>query len=223
MPELVIPSSLLPADGRFGCGPSKVRPEALRALATDGAGIMGTSHRQAPVKGLVRQVREGLTTLFDLPDGYEVVLGNGGTTAFWDAAALGLIRSRSAHGTYGEFSAKFASGVAEAPFLDDPVIAKAEPGTLANRIHALAANTVVAGCISPLEVGAAYSGDSLPARNTSIRQHTGPITLVPGLQTGTDSQPGTAATGLASATGEGFAAGSSAACCTTQTLSPYSP
>jgi phosphoserine aminotransferase len=92
---------------------------------------MGTSHRQAPVKGLVRQVREGLTQLFDLPDGYEVVLGNGGTTAFWDAAVIGLIRERSAHGTYGEFSAKFASGVAEAPFLGDPVIATAAPGSLA--------------------------------------------------------------------------------------------
>jgi phosphoserine aminotransferase len=129
--SITIPAELLPADGRFGCGPSKVRPEALQALATDGAAIMGTSHRQAPVKGLVRRVREGLTQLFDLPDGYEVVLGNGGTTAFWDAAIVGLIRQRSAHGTYGEFSAKFASGVAEAPFLDDPVIAKAEPGSLA--------------------------------------------------------------------------------------------
>jgi phosphoserine aminotransferase len=126
-----IPAELLPADGRFGCGPSKVRPEALQALATDGAALMGTSHRQAPVKNLVKQVREGLSTLFDLPDGYEVVLGNGGTTAFWDAAAFGLIRDRSAFGTYGEFSAKFASGVAEAPFLADPVIAKGAPGTLA--------------------------------------------------------------------------------------------
>jgi phosphoserine aminotransferase len=126
-----IPAELLPSDGRFGCGPSKVRPEALRALATDGAAIMGTSHRQAPVKNLVRQVREGLTTLFDLPDGYQVVLGNGGTTAFWDAALFGLIRERSAFGTYGEFSAKFASGAAEAPFLADPVIAKGEPGSLA--------------------------------------------------------------------------------------------
>jgi phosphoserine aminotransferase len=126
-----IPADLLPADGRFGCGPSKVRPEALQSLATDGAAIMGTSHRQAPVKNLVRQVREGLTELFDLPDGYEVVLGNGGTTAFWDAAIVNLIRQRSAHGSYGEFSAKFAAGVAEAPFLDDPVIAKGEPGTLA--------------------------------------------------------------------------------------------
>src|ERR687884_700796 len=125
------PAELLPADGRFGCGPSKVRPEALRALAADGAALMGTSHRQAPVKNLVRQVREGLSSLFDLPDGYEVVLGNGGSTAFWDAAAFGLIRDRSAFGTYGEFSAKFASGVAEAPFLADPVITRADPGTLA--------------------------------------------------------------------------------------------
>jgi phosphoserine aminotransferase len=92
---------------------------------------MGTSHRQAPVKGLVHRIREGLAGLFGLPDGYAVVLGNGGTTAFWDAAIFGLIRERSAHGSYGEFSAKFASGVAEAPFLADPVIAKAEPGSLA--------------------------------------------------------------------------------------------
>jgi phosphoserine aminotransferase len=129
--SITIPAELLPADGRFGCGPSKVRPEALQALAGRGAAIMGTSHRQAPVMGLVREVREGLAQLFDLPDGYEVVLGNGGTTAFWDAAIFGLIRQRSAHGTFGEFSAKFASGVAEAPFLLEPVIAKGEPGSLA--------------------------------------------------------------------------------------------
>jgi phosphoserine aminotransferase len=128
---LTIPAELLPSDGRFGCGPSKVRPEALQALAADGAAIMGTSHRQAPVKNLVREIREGLRDLFDLPDGYEVVLGNGGTTAFWDAALFGLIRDRAAFGTYGEFSAKFASGAKEAPFLGDPVIVKAEPGTLA--------------------------------------------------------------------------------------------
>jgi predicted phosphoserine aminotransferase len=129
--SISIPAELLPADGRFGCGPSKVRPEALQALVTDGAAIMGTSHRQAPVKGLVGQVREGLAELFELPDGYEVVLGNGGTTAFWDAAAIGLIRDRAAFGTYGEFSAKFASAVTEAPFLADPVIAKADPGSIA--------------------------------------------------------------------------------------------
>jgi phosphoserine aminotransferase len=132
-----IPAELLPADGRFGCGPSKVRPEALQALVRDGAAIMGTSHRQAPVKGLVHRIREGLGTLFDLPAGYEVVLGNGGTTAFWDAAILGLIQHRSAHGTYGEFSAKFAQGAAEAPFLEDPVVVSAEPGSLAlPRAHA---------------------------------------------------------------------------------------
>jgi phosphoserine aminotransferase len=129
--SITIPAELLPSDGRFGCGPSKVRPEALQALARDGATVMGTSHRQAPVKGLVREVREGLAQVFDLPDGYEVVLGNGGTTAFWDAALFGLIRNRAAFGTYGEFSAKFASGAVEAPFLADPVIAKAEPGSLA--------------------------------------------------------------------------------------------
>ncbi|HEY0509561.1 MAG TPA: phosphoserine transaminase, partial [Blastococcus sp.] len=106
---ITIPAELLPADGRFGCGPSKVRPEALAALAGNGAAVMGTSHRQAPVKKLVREIRDGLRRLFDLPEGYEVVLGNGGTTAFWDAALIGLIRQRSAHGTYGEFSAKFAS------------------------------------------------------------------------------------------------------------------
>ncbi|MBN1091499.1 phosphoserine transaminase [Blastococcus sp. TML/M2B] len=129
--SIQIPAELLPSDGRFGCGPSKVRPEALQALASEGAAVMGTSHRQAPVKNLVGSVREGLRTLFDLPDGYEVVLGNGGTTAFWDAALFGLIRDRAAFGTFGEFSAKFASGAKEAPFLGDPVIAKAEPGTLA--------------------------------------------------------------------------------------------
>jgi len=127
--SITIPAELLPADGRFGCGPSKVRPEALRALADDGAAVMGTSHRQAPVKNLVKEIREGLTQLFDLPDGYEVVLGNGGTTAFWDAALVGLIRDRAAFGTYGEFSAKFAAVTAGAPFLADPVVLDAEPGS----------------------------------------------------------------------------------------------
>jgi len=156
--SISIPADLLPADGRFGCGPSKVRPEALQALADSGATLMGTSHRQAPVKGLVRQVREGLTELFDLPDGYEVVLGNGGTTAFWDAATIGLIRERSAHGSYGEFSAKFASGVAEAPFLADPLIARAEPGSLALPIaadgvdvYAWAHNETSTGVMAPVQ------------------------------------------------------------------------
>src|SRR3954453_21544864 len=129
--SITVPADLLPADGRFGCGPSKVRPEALQALAAEGAALMGTSHRQAPVKGLVRQVREGLAQLFDLPAGYEVVLGNGGSSAFWDAAVFGLIRDRAAFGTYGEVSAKFASVAAEAPFLGDPVVVSAEPGSMA--------------------------------------------------------------------------------------------
>src|SRR5689334_8605912 len=105
---LEIPSHLKPADGRFGCGPSKVRPEAIASLASEGAGVMGTSHRQQPVKAVVGRVREGLSQLFSLPDGYEIVLGNGGTTAFWDALAAGFIRERSLHLTYGEFSSKFA-------------------------------------------------------------------------------------------------------------------
>jgi phosphoserine aminotransferase len=123
-----IPAELLPADGRFGCGPSKVRPEQLRAVA-DAADVMGTSHRQKPVKSLVGRVRAGLSELFSLPDGYEVVLGNGGSTAFWDAAAVGLIRERSLHLTYGEFSSKFASVAKGAPFLADPVVVSSDPGT----------------------------------------------------------------------------------------------
>ena len=126
--DLQIPADLLPADGRFGCGPSKVRPEQLAALAGAGA-LMGTSHRQKPVKALVGRVRSGLSELFSLPDGYEVVLGNGGSTAFWDAAAFGLVRERALHLAYGEFSAKFAESTRGAPFLADPVVVKADPGT----------------------------------------------------------------------------------------------
>lgn len=122
-----IPDDLKPADGRFGCGPSKVRPEALAALADAGA-LLGTSHRQAPVRELVGRVRAGVTALFNAPDGYEVVLGNGGTTAFWDAAAAGLIGERSLHLTYGEFSSKFAKVAAAAPFLGEPILVEAEPG-----------------------------------------------------------------------------------------------
>ena len=126
--SLVLPPALIPADGRFGCGPSKVRPEALAALAGSGASVLGTSHRQAPVKSLVRRVREGMSTLFSLPDGYQVIMGNGGTTAFWDAAALGLVRNRSQHLTFGEFSAKFAGVTGKAPFLADPQVISADPG-----------------------------------------------------------------------------------------------
>ena len=126
--ELTIPAELKPVDGRFGCGPSKVRPEQLAALATTGASVMGTSHRHTPVKSLVGRLRAGLRELFSLPEGYQVVLGNGGTTAFWDAAALGLVRERSLHLTYGEFSAKFAAVTKGAPFLADPVVVSAPPG-----------------------------------------------------------------------------------------------
>jgi phosphoserine aminotransferase len=122
-----IPAELKPADGRFGCGPSKVRPEALAALA-ERSDLMGTSHRQAPVRDVVRRVRGGLAELFSLPDGYEVALGNGGTTAFWEAAAAWLVRGRSLHLTYGEFSQKFAKATAAAPFLGDPILVEAEPG-----------------------------------------------------------------------------------------------
>jgi phosphoserine aminotransferase len=126
--RLVLPQELKPADGRFGCGPSKVRPEALTRLARDGAALMGTSHRQRPVKALVGEIRAGLRELFGLPDGYEVALGNGGATAFWDAAAFGLIRERSLHLAFGEFSQKFATVSEGAPFLAEPVVLAAEPG-----------------------------------------------------------------------------------------------
>ena len=125
---LQIPESIKPADGRFGSGPSRVRPEQLARLAQEGAAIMGTSHRQAPVRGVVAQVRAGLRELFSLPDGYEVVLGNGGTTAFWDAAAACLVRRRALHLTFGEFSSKFAACTGGAPFLADPIVVSAEPG-----------------------------------------------------------------------------------------------
>ena len=124
---LQIPTEIKPADGRFGCGPSKVRPEALARLA-ERSDLMGTSHRQAPVRDMVREVRAGLGELFSLPDGYEIALGNGGTTAFWEAATAWLVRERALHLTYGEFSSKFAKATAAAPFLQDPILVEAEPG-----------------------------------------------------------------------------------------------
>jgi len=127
---LTIPADLLPADGRFGCGPSKVREEQVTALAAVGRSLLGTSHRQAPVKNLVGSVRERLAALFRLPEGYEVILGNGGSTAFWDAAAFGLIEKRSQNLTFGEFGGKFAAA-AGAPWLEAPDVRKAEPGTIA--------------------------------------------------------------------------------------------
>jgi phosphoserine aminotransferase len=126
--QLVIPEQLRPRDGRFGSGPSKVRPDALARLAGEGSAVMGTSHRQKPVKALVAEIRAGLLELFAAPDGYEVVLGNGGTTAFWDAAALGLVERRALHLAYGEFSQKFATVTNGAPFLEDSILVTAEPG-----------------------------------------------------------------------------------------------
>jgi phosphoserine aminotransferase len=125
---LKIPQDLKPADGRFGSGPSRVRPEQLARLAREGGAVMGTSHRQKPVRQLVGHAREGLRELFSLPDGYEIALGNGGTTAFWDAATAGLVRERALHLVYGEFSGKFAACTRGAPFLADPIVVASDPG-----------------------------------------------------------------------------------------------
>ncbi len=126
---IAIPAELLPADGRFGAGPSKVAPAHLEALAATGRSLMGTSHRQAPVRKTVGRVRDGLASFFAMPDGYEVVLGNGGATAFWDIATFGLIDQRSQHLTFGEFSSKFASAAKAAPWLSDPSVIAAAPGS----------------------------------------------------------------------------------------------
>ncbi|CCH73123.1 Phosphoserine aminotransferase [Nostocoides australiense Ben110] len=156
--DLRLPDDLLPADGRFGCGPSKVRPEQVAALSAIGASVLGTSHRQAPVKNLVKAVREGLTTLFELPEGYEVVLGNGGSTAFWDIAAFGLVRERAQHLAFGEFSAKFGSVTSKAPFLGESTIIKAEPGSLATPsaeagidVYAWPHNETSTGVMAPVQ------------------------------------------------------------------------
>lgn len=127
--NLTIPQDLLPADGRFGSGPAKVRSEQIDALATIGRELLGTSHRQAPVKNLVKRVQEGIAQLFTIPAGYEVVLGNGGSTAFWDAATFGLVRELAVHTQFGEFGSKFAKATKAAPFLKDSVVTAFEPGT----------------------------------------------------------------------------------------------
>jgi len=164
---LEIPKDIKPRDGRFGCGPSKVRPEQLKALTTSAASLFGTSHRQAPVKDLVGRVRSGLTELFSAPDGYEVILGNGGATAFWDAAAFGLIDKRSLHLSFGEFSAKFASAVAKNPFVGDPIIIKSDAGS-APEPHSDPSADVIAWAHNETSTGVAVpvrrpagSGDAL--------------------------------------------------------------
>jgi len=126
---ITIPAEMLPSDGRFGCGPSKVRDAQLDALAGVGRRLMGTSHRQPPIKQLVGSVRAGLRELFSLPDGWEVVIGNGGSTVFWDVATFGLVEQRSQHLVFGEFSQKFADAAAAAPHLGQPMVVSSEPGT----------------------------------------------------------------------------------------------
>jgi len=128
-PQLAIPADIKPKDGRFGAGPSKVRTEGLEALAATGSSLLGTSHRQAPVRNLVGEVRDGVSQLFSLPDGYEVILGNGGATAFWDIATHGLIRDKSQHLSFGEFSSKFAKAAKQAPWIAEPTVIESETGT----------------------------------------------------------------------------------------------
>ncbi len=129
MSSIVIPAPLKPKDGRFGSGPAKIRPEQLTALADSGAAYLGTSHRQPPVRSLVRRIRGGLAELFSLPADYAVVLGNGGTSAFWDMATAGLIREHSQHLCFGEFSARFAALAGRAPWLSEPTVVESAPGT----------------------------------------------------------------------------------------------
>jgi phosphoserine aminotransferase len=163
-----IPADLKPADGRFGAGPSKVQTSHLDALAATGASLMGTSHRQAPVRNLVGRVREGLARFFDLPEGYEVVLGNGGATAFWDVATSGLIRERSQHLSFGEFSSKFAAAAAAAPWLADPSVIVSEPGTRPSPVaedgvdaYAWAHNETSTAVMAPVLRPAGAAGDAL--------------------------------------------------------------
>lgn len=165
---LTIPADLLPQDGRFGCGPSKVRPAQVDYLTSIARTVLGTSHRQAPVRNLVGQVRDGLSDLFSLPDGYEIILGNGGSTAFWDIAAFGLVRQRAQHLAFGEFSAKFGSVTQKAPFLGDPTIIKGDPGTLPTPsaeagidVYAWAQNETSTGVMAPVTRVAGADQDAL--------------------------------------------------------------
>jgi len=167
---VTIPAELKPADGRFGAGPSKVRPEAVAALASEGAKLLGTSHRQAPVKNLVGRVRQGVSDLFQLPDGYQVVLGNGGSTAFWDIATFALIREKSQHLSFGEFSSKFAKAAQQAPHLADPTVVKAEPGSRPVAVaeagvdlYAWPHNETSTGVMAPVQRVAGADDDALVA------------------------------------------------------------
>lgn len=163
-----IPAGLLPEDGRFGCGPSKVPPAHVEAVAALASTVIGTSHRQAPVRELVRRVRTGIADLLGLPQGYEVILGNGGSTAFWDAAAFSLVEHRASHGAFGEFGAKFASVTSGAPFLADSAVARAEPGGVAlpdvvadADVYAWPQNETSTGALAPVRRPEGIDGDAL--------------------------------------------------------------
>lgn len=173
-PPIIIPADLLPADGRFGCGPSKVRPEAIAALAETGRDYLGTSHRQDTVKYMVSRLRNGLAEMFALPDGYEIMLGNGGSTLFWDIATFGLIDRRSQHLSFGEFSSKFAQAAGAAPFLDEPVVITSEVGTHpcvivddAIDTYALTHNETSTGVSMPIERPAGSDGSLVLVDATS--------------------------------------------------------
>jgi phosphoserine aminotransferase len=172
IPDITIPANLLPADGRFGSGPSKVRPEAVEALAAEAGRYLGTSHRQKTVKSVVGSLRQGLAELFSLPEDYVVTLGNGGTTCFWDAATFGLIERKSQHLSFGEFSSKFAVAASDAPHLDLPEIISSEVGTHPDPVarddidlYALTHNETSTGVMMPI---ARPKGASLPAEGGGL-------------------------------------------------------
>ncbi|MEV0777247.1 phosphoserine transaminase [Streptomyces sp. NPDC050428] len=168
MADIQIPADIKPADGRFGAGPSKVRTEAVDALAATGTSLLGTSHRQAPVKNLVGAVRDGVRELFQLPEGYEVILGNGGSTAFWDIATHGLIENKSQHLSFGEFSSKFAKASKLAPWLAEPTVISSSPGTHPDAaaetgvdVYALTHNETSTGVAAPVKRVAGADEDAL--------------------------------------------------------------
>jgi phosphoserine aminotransferase len=167
MPDIKLPSDLLPTDGRFGCGPSRVRSAQISAFATEGAKLMGTSHRQAPVKNLVKRVQEGLMSLYHSPEGYEIVLGNGGSTAFWDAAAFSLVEKKAQNLVHGEFGAKFASALTN-PWLEKPTVITGEPGSrlwlqaeAGVDSYAYAQNETSTGVVAPVKRVAGADANSL--------------------------------------------------------------
>nr|WP_246260523.1 phosphoserine transaminase [Cellulomonas taurus] len=169
-----IPAHLLPRDGRFGSGPAKVRAAQVQALTEAGRNLLGTSHRQAPVKAVVHRVRAGLSELFALPEGYEIALGNGGSTAFWEVAVACLIEQRSAHATFGEFGAKFAAAAARAPFLAEPVVTELPVGTAGVPaatagvdVYAWAQNETSTGAVAPVRRAADYDGALVLVDGTS--------------------------------------------------------